>query len=134
METIKMKRNLLSVVVVPQSDQRYPTVGDWIFAKDRSIKMKISDMGNEDFEFMVAIHEAVEAWLCRKRGISEESVTAFDTSEYGLKLEDPGSDPKAPYHTEHMLALKIEKMLCDEMGLDWVEYENKLAETCPTES
>lgn len=125
-------KKLLSVVVIPQHKQRYPTVGDWIFKKDRSIAMKISDMGNEDYEFMVAIHEAVEAWLCRKRGISEESVTAFDTSIYGLALEDPGSDLKAPYHKEHMVALEIERMLCREMGLNWDKYEQRLAETCPT--
>ena len=123
---------MLTVNVIPQSKQRYPTVGDWMFDGLGDLNMKISDMGNRDYEFMVAIHEAVEAWLCRKRGISEESVTAFDTSEYGLKLEDPGSDPKAPYHKEHMLALKIEKMICKEMKLNWDEYENCLAETCPT--
>ena len=124
---------MLNVRVVPQSKQRYPTVGDWVFDIFGDLNMKISDMGNPDYEFMVAIHEAVEAWLCRKRGISEESVMEFDTSEYGLKLEDPGSDPKAPYHKEHMLALKIEKMLCDEMGLDWDKYEQCLADTCPTD-
>ena len=123
---------MLSVNVIPQSKQRYPTVGDWMFDGLGDLNMKISDMGNPDYEFMVAIHEACEAWLCRKRGISEESVTAFDTSEYGLTLEDPGSDPKAPYYKEHMMALEIEKILCKEMGLNWDEYEKCLGETCPT--
>ena len=125
-------KNLLRVVIVPQSKQRYPTVGDWIFNKDRSLSIRVSDMKNKNYEFMVAIHEAVEAWLCHRRGISEESVTAFDKSEYGLSLEDPGADPKAPYHKEHMLALKIERMICDELGHDWEKYEQALAETCPT--
>ena len=123
---------MLNVNVIPQNKQRYPTFGDWMFDGLGDLNMKISDMGNPDYEFMVAIHEACEAWLCRKRGISEESVTAFDTSEYGLTLEDPGSDPKAPYHKEHMMALEIEKILCKEMGLDWDKYEQCLAETCPT--
>ena|ERR1039458_6371159 len=123
---------MLSVNVIPQSKQRYCTVGDWVFDIFGNLQMRISDMGNPDYEFMVAIHEACEAWLCRKRGISEESVTAFDTSEYGLTLEDPGSDPKAPYHKEHMMALEIEKILCKEMGLDWDKYEQCLGETCPT--
>lgn len=124
---------MLNVNVIPQSKQRYPTVGDWMFDGLGDLNMKISDMKNKDYEFMVAIHEAIEAWLCRKRGISEESVTAFDTSDYGLSLEDPGSSPKAPYHKEHMIALKIEKILCKEMELNWEEYEKALADICPTE-
>ena len=123
---------MLNVNVIPQSKQRYPTVGDWIFNGLGDLNMKISDMGNPKYELMVAIHEMIEAYLCRERGISEESVTAFDTSEYGLKLEDPGADPKAPYHKENMFALEIEKMLCKEFGLDWDKYEQCLAETCPT--
>ena len=122
----------IHVETIPQSKQRYPTVGDWIFNGLGDLNMKISDMGNPKYELMVAIHEMIEAYLCRERGISEESVTAFDTSEYGLKLEDPGSDPKAPYHKEHMFALEIEKMLCKEFGLDWDKYEQCLGETCPT--
>jgi hypothetical protein len=123
---------MLIVNVIPQSKQRYPTVGDWMFDGLGDLNMKISDMGNPDYEFMVAIHEACEAWLCRKRGISEESVTAFDTSEYGLSLKDPGSDCKAPYHVEHMFALQIEKLLAEKLDVNWDEYEKKLAETCPT--
>ena len=123
---------MLHINVIPQSKQRYPTVGDWVIDQLGDINIKISDMGNPDMEFMVAIHEAVETWLCRKRGISEESVSAFDTSEYGLKLEDPGSDPNAPYHREHMVSLIIERIIAHELGVNWDEYEKKLSETCPT--
>ena len=123
---------MLMVEVIPQAKQRYPTVGDWQFNDQGALIMKISDMGNKDYEFMVAIHEAVEAWLCRKAGITQEMVDAWDMGE-GKDLEDPGSDEKAPYHRQHMLALDIEKALCDEMGINWDEYEQKLAETCPTE-
>lgn len=122
---------LLHVEVIPQEKQRYPTVGDWQF-KFGSLQMKISDMNNADYEFMVMIHEAVEAWICRKRGITAEMVDAWDMGP-GRDLEDPGSHPNAPYHKEHMLALKIEKMIARELKVNWKAYEQCLSDTCPTE-
>jgi len=124
-------KKILDVDVIPQDKQRYPTCGDWQFNEIGALIMKISDMGNPDYEFMVMIHEAVEAWLCRKRGITAEMVDAWDMGS-GKDLEDPGSDAECPYHKEHMLALKIEKMICREMGLDWEAYEKCLSDTCPT--
>lgn len=122
---------MLSIEIIPQDKQRYPTVGDWQFNDLGALIMKISEMNNPDYEFMVAIHEAVEAWICRYRGITAEKVDAWDMGE-GKDMEDPGSHPDCPYHREHMLAIEIERMLCIEMGLDWDAYERKLADTCPT--
>lgn len=122
---------MVIIDVIPQDKQRYPTVGDWQWCNGILV-MHISDMENKDYEFMVVIHEMIEAWLCRKRGITQEMVDAWDNGE-GKDLEDPGSDERAPYHKEHMLALQIERALCDEMGLNWEEYEECLAATCPTQ-
>ena len=122
----------IHIETIPQNKQRYSTCGDCVFNELGDLNMKVSDMGNRNYEFLVAVHEFVEAWLCREHGVKEEDVTAFDTSEYGLSLEDPGSDCKAPYHVEHMFALQIEKLLAEKLGVNWEEYENKLAETCPT--
>lgn len=126
------QRVMLHVEVIPQDKQRYPTVGDWAFDLLGSLQMKISDMKNPDYEFMVMIHEAVEAWICRKRGITGQVVDTWDIGE-GKHLEDPGAHPDCPYHREHMLALRIERMIAEELNINWDKYEQCLADTCPTE-
>jgi hypothetical protein len=100
---------------VPHSTQRYPTVGDYFDVQTPGMRVpvtnvRISDMQDEDCEFLVAIHELIEQHLCKKRGISEESITAFDMI-------------RAPYNKEHVFATSIEKLVAAELGVDWDEYD-----------
>ena len=121
---------------IPHAEQRYPTVGDYFYPVTQSdhtppyMEVKISELGNEDFEFCVAIHELIEAHLCRRRGISEDSITRFDRAyEAARQLGDysePGDSPEAPYQREHRFATTIERLLADELGLDWLEYESTI--------
>lgn len=129
-KSINLGETLLVIQTIPHNWQAYPTVGNWNFGTNGELLVLVSDLHNPDYHFLIGMHEAIEAWLCRNRGISESSVTKFDCSKYGLKLDDPGSDKKAPYHKEHMFALKIEKMLSKEIGLDWDEYEKNIIKEC----
>lgn len=104
---------------VPHEFQRYDTVGDWWVA-DREINIRVSHTPDWRHGMLVAVHELVEALLCHHRGIDQDAVTAFDM-DYATDSE-PGDDPRAPYHAEHRFAEKVERMLCDEMGLDWDDY------------
>ena len=119
---------LFDVRVVDHKDQRYPTVGDWIIENGKLTEIRVSDMGNTDYAFLVGVHEAIEAWLCLKRGITEESVSRFDKKfEKNRKpgnVAEPGNDPMAPYFNEHQFATHIEKMLAREMGIDWKKYSD----------
>lgn len=107
--------------------QRYPTVGDYFKVGKYIWKFFVSKMNNEDYEFLVFLHELVEWKLTQKRGISEESITAFDTefekNRPDGNLEEPGHDPKAPYHREHVFAEKIERAMAEELGVDWDTYD-----------
>jgi hypothetical protein len=127
-----------AITVIDHDKQRYPTVGDWDFnvmAKGTSLEQTqvdiyVSKMGNEDYEFLVGIHELIEAYLCRKRGISEGSVTAFDI-EFESKrpsgnTDEPGCDPAAPYYKEHLYATGIEKQISTELNVSWSEYEKTI--------
>lgn len=121
----------INIKTIPQDQQRYQTIGDY-FDKDGVTNILVSEMGNEDYEFMISVHELVEQYLCKKRGISEESITNFDVNN--LDLEDPGSSPLAPYHKEHMFALIIEGMLANQLDIDFTyegKYNNTLGEVCP---
>jgi hypothetical protein len=115
------------IETIPHQQQRYPTVGDWIFDKDGTLHITVSDMGDDRYEFLVGVHEAVEAFLCRHRGISEESITEFDIKfeknrQYN-DISEPGDNPLAPYRKEHFFATSIERLIAAELKVDWFVYD-----------
>lgn len=116
----------ITIDTIPHDSHRYPTVGDYVFDNDR-INIVVSDMQNPDYEFLVAIHELIEAWLVRKRGISEERITTFDMQFERARvdgdLSEPGDEPDAPYHNEHCIATGVERILCAAVGIPWKEYD-----------
>jgi hypothetical protein len=112
---------------IPHKSQRYETVGDWEVGDSGEILISVSDMGNEDYAFLVGIHEAIEVWLCRKRGITQDQVDAFDIKfeeerENG-DVSEPGDSPDAPYRKEHFFATNIERIIAAELGVDWAKYD-----------
>jgi hypothetical protein len=84
-------------------------------------------MKNWKYELLVAVHELVEMALCVDRGVAEESVNAFDIAyETNRDLGDedePGNQPNAPYHREHVFATKLERLLAEELGVHWDDYD-----------
>lgn len=115
------------IKTIPHDGQDYETVGNWGRDSDGNLTVSVSAMGNEDYEFLVGIHELVEAWLCERRGVSDAAVTAFDTAYEAARpagdLSEPGDDPAAPYSQEHCLATAVERMLCPFLGIRWADYE-----------
>lgn len=117
---------------IAHEEQRYPTVGDWWFPKLAPhsgfyAEIRVSRMSKEDYEFLVGIHEQIEAYLCYKRGISEQAVSDFDIAFEAVRApentDEPGNDPLAPYHKEHLFASEIERQLAKELGVNWEEYD-----------
>lgn len=114
------------VETIPHRDQNYETVGDY-WSDENGMHIRVSDIGNPDYEFLVAIHEMVEAKLCQKRGITDGEITAFDV-EFERKrgpddVSEPGDDPASPYGKEHCFATAVERMMCAALGLSWKDYE-----------
>ena len=109
---------------IPHRKQRYPTLGDYWWDKDGTLQVRASEMGDEDLEFLIFIHEVQEAWLCKKRGITEPEVTKFDLEfeKTHMLNEEPGEDPKAPYHKEHIFVECLERLLAIELGIPWKRY------------
>ncbi len=116
--------------IIPNEQQRYPTVGDWVFDGE-VLDVKVSSMKNSDYEFLVSIHEFIEAYLCFKRGIKEEDVTNFDIAFEEGRLEgntyEPGNHPQAPYNKEHCFATEIEMKIAKELGVNWEEYDETVS-------
>ena len=120
---------MIQVQIIKHEDQRYPTVGDWVFGEDTPAKMhnllvSVSQTGNQDYNDLVAVHEIIEAILCRANGVSDENVTNWDRDH--MDHPDPGSIPGCPYYREHLVAEVIEKIVASELQVDWQEYEETL--------
>ena len=119
------------VRTIPHQNQRYNTVGDYITDENNdSVIVNISEVGDSRYEFLVAIHEMLEQFLTKQRGIPEWVIDDFDKEyERYRKPEDtdePGNSTLAPYHKEHMFATRIEKLIAKELGVDWNDYEEAL--------
>lgn len=119
------------ISTIPHSWQEYPTVGNWASTKDGVGCIFVSEMGSDDYEFLVMIHELIEFHLCKKRGITDEAVSAFDINfekerEKGVHSPDaePGDSELAPYFNEHQFATKIERQLAEELGVNWDKYND----------
>jgi hypothetical protein len=121
----------LKIVIetIEHEEQRYPTVGDW-FYWNKTLHIKVSETDNNDYNYLIALHELVEAWLCQKRGIIQEEVDAFDIAyEFNRQPGDdsePGDNISAPYRDEHCIATGVERIVCAALGLPWKDYEETL--------
>ena len=118
---------------VRHSDQPYDTVGMWKRDKKGTLHIDVSDMKNEKYELLVAIHELVETFLCENDGVSEQMVTDFDVEFERLRRKkkvssaaEPGDDVNAPYAKQHCIATSVERLLCAALGLSWQEYDDKV--------
>jgi hypothetical protein len=119
-------------LTIPHKSHRYPTVGD--FWGDRNAwQLRVSEMSDIRFEFLVLLHEMVEMMLMMHRGIPEEIQGEFDRmyekerADGKHKPEDePGFDPRSPYLAEHTFASHIEEMMAKELGVDWETFANEV--------
>lgn len=113
----------INIETIDHKCQPYDTVGMWTNLSDET-KITVSDMRNDDYAFCVAVHELLEAYLCRKRGITTEDVDSFDLNFKGDG--EPGDDPAAPYRKEHFFSTTVERMVAAELGVDWQKYEDAI--------
>jgi hypothetical protein len=117
---------LIKIDTIPHNSQRDNTLDDWII-KGKILNIPVSNLGKIEYNALLIIHGLIEAVLCAQRGISEKSVREFDLKS---KLDDPGQDPKAPYHKEHLEGNRFERLVARSFGIDWKDYEAKQLKVC----
>lgn len=122
---------MITIESIPHALHRYPTVGDWINDAFGDLHIRVSSTGNWRYDFLVALHELIEATLCNERGIDEPTIAEFDMRfeeqrELGMVQGEPGHALDAPYRKEHQFAESIERAVAEELGVDWGEYEATL--------
>ena len=105
---------------IDHDKERYDTAGDY-WLEDGKTQIRVSNMNNEDYQFLLITHELIEEHLTRRRGISEESITAWDLNH--IDHPDPGSIEGCPYFAEHAFATFIEKLVCHKLGIKWNDYD-----------
>lgn len=116
----------VTIEVIRHEDQRYPTVGDWIWNGD-DLTIYVSDMGDWRYNMLVAFHELAECLICKYKGIEQATVDKFDIQYEELRMKgdvsEPGDSLMAPYYSEHQFATCVERLLSRELGVEWNKYD-----------
>jgi hypothetical protein len=116
--------------VIPHSEHRYETVGDYWFDESGTLQVRVSEMSDNRYELLVFLHEMIEVIQTEHRGITEKQIMDFDL-EFELERVDgkwtqddePGWDPRAPYGMEHAYAESMERNMAIQLGVDWRTYD-----------
>ena len=114
----------INIQTIPHSEQRYPTVGDWTFDDNGDLTIRISAMPDPKYEFLIAVHELIEAGLCQHARVLQSDVDFFDFHYDGD--DEAGDSPEAPYKRQHCIATGVERLLAAELKVDWATYEKDL--------
>lgn len=113
------------ITIIPHESQRYDTCGDWQFKGDE-LEINVSDSGNPKMNFLVALHEFIEAMLCNFNGVTDKQVDEYDFKHPESGCSDFDAFVDAPYHTQHNDALAIEWILSRLIGVNWKDYSEAL--------
>jgi hypothetical protein len=81
------------IETIPHSQRRYPTVGDWQFDKAGDLHITVSKMSDQRYEFLVAAHEMIEAYLAIHAGVSPTAVDRFDKAYEANRKPGDDSEP-----------------------------------------
>ncbi len=134
----KHRRRTMSDVrirTIPHHFQQYETVGNyWRDVSDRGaevLEIRVSRMRDRRYEFLVAIHELIEAFLCDWRGIPFDEITSFDIEYENRRRKgepvEPGASARAPYRREHEFAERVERLVARELKVDWTKFDRAVA-------
>lgn len=106
--------------------------GDWQYGED-FITASSREMSDWRYEFLVQLHELVEAALCKSDGITDEQVTAFDAlfeteraNGQHSETDEDGDDERAPYRRQHRMATIVEMIVADALEVDWKKYSDEI--------
>jgi hypothetical protein len=119
----------IRIKTIPHHFQEYDTVGNYwrdMSAGEEVLEIRVSRISDRRYEFLVALHELIEAFVCDWRRIPYSKITRFDI-HYGTARRrgepvEPGESARAPYRREHRFAERIERIVARELEVDWPKY------------
>lgn len=116
----------IEIKTIPHNQQRYDTVGDW-WVDDEGWHIRVSDLGEWRYGFLIAFHELLECAWCAWSGVSQARVDAFDIeferNRQPGDVSEPGDDPNSPYRVGHQFATMAEMFAAVALGVSWGAYE-----------
>jgi hypothetical protein len=123
------------IKTIPHHFQEYDTVGNyWRDAGEcgaEVLEIRVSRMRDRRYEFLVALHELIEAFLCDWRRIPFGKITRFDIEYESRRRKseraEPGASMCAPYRREHQFAERVERIVARELEVDWLKYDRAVA-------
>jgi hypothetical protein len=109
----------IHIKIIPYAEMRYPSLGDyWIDGDNIEVRISGNRKNGEALDEReiagIILHELTELFIVLHRGIDMDAITVYDKAYKG---SDPGTNPKAPYHREHMTAMEVEELFYDEVEL-----------------
>lgn len=113
----------ITIETIPHEQQRLGVIGDWYFEPNGDLVVKVSDLGDWRYNFLVGRHEMDEALLCKLTGITTEMVDEDQAA--ALPTDDPDSFsgyPGARLQNQHNDALAAEWIMSRLLGVDWKKY------------
>lgn len=120
----------ITIQSCPQERIRSNQSGDWWAHGEHQYTIHVLDTLLPESQLAIAIHELIEAYLCRKNGVTDGDVCAFDEHYEAERKEgkhksdeEPGDDPGAPYRKEHAAATHVERAACHAFELSWQSHE-----------
>lgn len=122
----------ITIQVIDHKDQRLGQPGDWYFVNDKGeitdegehLVVKVSDLGDWRYNFLLGRHEMDEAMLCKFRGITVKQVDDYDARP-AADEDDPDSFsgyPGAIYQQDHNDALAAEWVMARALKVRWEAY------------
>lgn len=117
--------NISIKVIKPNEHRPQITGADWYFDESGDLHVRVTEMGNWKYEATLAIHEAIEAILCKAAGVTHQQVDAYDIpyeAIHSIKC-NAGDEPDAPYVRQHGFATAAERILATELGINWLAYD-----------
>lgn len=123
------------IETVPHKRNRNNQVGDYRYLEDGTLYVTVSDLGDDNMNWLIGIHEMIEERTSKNEGISEHEITEYD-EKYEKKREnglvdinsENGFSSDCIYKKYHTIATGIEMILAAQLGVDWTEYEQKVNE------
>jgi hypothetical protein len=116
----------ITIKSIPHKSQRYDTLGDWFYDENGDLIISVSNdnagLPTEDHQFLCALHELIEIYLCKKDGVTQEQVDHFDMIKYHEYSEsdfgEPGDHPRSPYREQHRKAMLIEMLMANFLKME----------------
>src|SRR3974390_2972338 len=124
------------IETIPSNQHRYETAGDyyWDPVESETLHVKVSEDLPPPYMWLLISHELHEALMCLHQGVGFNEIDDFDTAFEDQRKpgneDEPGDDPRAPYHLQHRRAEILERLFAEFLNIRWDDYAeafNKIA-------